>query len=76
MKRFSEIPHIYAYVPSAKLEADPFPVLFCDISVIDSSLISWENPDDPTYKQHNAIFDIPGLAEKPVFSTIHHWPKN
>jgi hypothetical protein len=62
-----------AYIPSTKLVKDIFPILFCDISNIDEELIPWVDPEK-SYDYHNAIFDIPELEDKPVFSTIHHWP--
>lgn len=71
---FSATPVKNAYIPQVHLPGDPFPVLFCDISDIDPELLSWKDPDHPDYKSHNAIYDVLGLSEKPLFSTVHHWP--
>jgi len=72
--KFSSPPIKNAYVPQLKLPSDPFPILLCNIEKIDPALLTWQDPEHPDHKIHNIIYDIPGLADKPVFSTVHHWP--
>lgn len=73
-REFCSVADASAYIPEASLDTEPFPVLFCDASKIPRELFSWVDPADPSYRTHCALYDVPGLADKPVFSTIHFYP--
>lgn len=74
---FTEVGGIYGYIPQIKLPGTLFPTLFCDVGAISEDLINWEDPSDPEKNSHNAIYDIPGLADKgpndSVFSVVKEW---
>jgi hypothetical protein len=72
--KFSRDNDCSGYIPSATIETEPFPVLFCDVRDLPSRMMSWTDPRHPDYRVHCALTDLPGLAEKPIFSTVHYWP--
>lgn len=69
---FSKIPSIYAYVPQAIVAGHLFPVLLCDVSDVNPEVIGWEDPQH-SYEFHSAIYDLPELSKRDVFSIIHQW---
>ena len=71
---FSDVKEIFAYVPQVKTAEGSFPLLVCDVSKLDPELLGWNDPF-LGIDAHNVLWDIPGLAEKPIFSTVHHWPR-
>ena len=73
-RNFCEVADASAYIPQASLDTEPFPILFCDVSEIPRELFSWVDPRDPTYESHCALYDVPALADKPVFSQVHFFP--
>jgi len=75
VKGFSEYLDIYGYIPQIKMDGALFPCLLCDVSKIDQELIGWEDTMDVEKKSHNAIYDIPGLAERDesLFSIVKQW---
>jgi len=50
---------ISGYVPQFKIGAFQYPLIAADISHFDLSLIDWTDPNEPSYKRHNLIFDLP-----------------
>lgn len=72
-KLFSSIEDESGYIPSANIDTEMFPVLFCDVSDLPLTMLSWFDPENPDYKQHCALYDVPGLEKKPCFSTVRYW---
>jgi hypothetical protein len=68
------VKEIFAYVPQVKIAQASFPLLVCDVSKLDPELLGWNDPY-LGIDAHNLILDVPGLAEKPIFSKVHHWPR-
>lgn len=66
---FSSVHEIYGYVPQLNLEEFLYPILLCDVSNIDKSLIDWTGD----YDAFNVIFDVPEEYRKSSFSAIEHW---
>jgi hypothetical protein len=62
------------YIPSIILDTEPFPILVCNVQHLPAKIMSWSDPVNPDYRLHCALNDIPGLADKPIFSTVHYWP--
>jgi hypothetical protein len=74
LQNFCAVADASAYIPEASPDTEPFPIIFCDPSQIPRELFSWVDPSDPTYKTHCALYDVPGLVDKPAFSTVHFYP--
>lgn len=64
------------YVPSIILDTEPFPLLVCNAQHLPAKIMSWSDPQNPDYRVHCALNDIPGLSDRPIFSTVHYWPPN
>jgi hypothetical protein len=71
---FTSIEGNSGYIPSATVESEMYPVLFCDVSGLPHTLMSWYDPDEPQYRAYCTVYDIPDLDRQPCFSTVHYWP--
>ena len=72
-KAFSSIEDESGYIPSARIATEIFPVLFCDVGALPMNMMSWFDPENPDFKQHCTLYDIPGLSKRPCFSTVDYW---
>jgi hypothetical protein len=70
---FSSIDNESGYIPSANIATEMYPVLFCDVTALPPTMMSWDDPENPDYKPQCSLYDIPGLAKRPCFSTVHYW---
>jgi hypothetical protein len=72
-ERFSTIDDESGYIPSANILTEMYPLLFCDVTKLPLTMMSWIDPENPDYKPHCAIFDVAGLEKRPCFSTVRYW---
>lgn len=86
---FSCVDACYAYVPQLVNSNFEYPLLICDISSLDTKLISWSDPIHG-YENWNITHDVPRKKtsrddphsyrngtndnRNPVFSIIEHYP--
>lgn len=60
-------------MPQVHISGALFNTLICDVSDVDPNIVGWDDPSDFEKVSHNAIHDVPGLAEMDVWSTVTHW---
>mmetsp|Transcript_12868 Transcript_12868/g.19940 ORF Transcript_12868/g.19940 Transcript_12868/m.19940 type:complete len:954 (+) Transcript_12868:123-2984(+) len=88
---FQNVAGISVYIPQFKLGALQFPILACDVDHVNNEWIGWNDEADPSFDNHNVIFDIPyeGLSRNkhespgnieldytsPIFSLVKSWSR-
>jgi hypothetical protein len=63
-KKFGDLKVKTLYVPQRRIEGRSLPLLLIDSGDFAKEFIGWSDPADPTYEEHNVLYDVKELADK------------